>query len=116
MRGVWVEDWTEFENLAVQDCPEPTLLPNQVRVETQAAGVSFAQSLVVAGRYQRKPPRPFSPGSEIAGIVREVGAETRRIKVGDRVWAERGTQHSRCCQWPALCEPPLNIVARVDKL
>ncbi len=87
MRGVWVEDWTEFEDLRVEECPKPAILPKQVRVETQAAGVSFAQSLVVAGRYQRKPPLPFSPGSEIAGIVTEVGPGTSRIKVGDRICA-----------------------------
>ena len=85
MRGVWVKDWTEFENLKVEECPKPALLPKQVRMEIQAAGVSFGQSLVVAGRYQRKPPLPFSPGSEMSGIVTELGAETNRIRVGDRV-------------------------------
>ena len=87
MRGVWVEELTAFENLLVEDCPTPDMGPKQVRVAVQAAGVSFAQSLVVKGQYQRKPPLPFSPGSEIAGIVTEVGAGTARIKVGDRVCA-----------------------------
>ena len=87
MRGVWVKELTEFKNLTVAECPRPTMLENQVRVAVQAAGVSFAQSLVVQGRYQRKPPLPFSPGSEIAGIVTEVGDETNRIKVGDRICA-----------------------------
>ncbi len=87
MQGVWVEKLTAFENLVVADCPKPEMLSKQVRVAVQAAGVSFAQSLVVKGQYQRKPPLPFSPGSEIAGIVIEAGAETSRIKVGDRVCA-----------------------------
>jgi len=87
MRGVWVKELTEFDNLTVEDCPTPEMSPKQVRVQVQAAGVSFAQSLVVKGQYQRKPPLPFSPGSEVAGIVTEVGAETNRIKVGDRVCA-----------------------------
>ena len=68
MRGVWVKELTEFENLKVEECPRPIMSNNQVRISVQAAGVSFAQSLVVQGRYQRKMPLPFSPGSEIAGI------------------------------------------------
>ena len=79
------------------------MLAKQVRVQVQAAGVSFAQSLVVEGRYQRKPPLPFSPGSEIAGIVTEVGADTDRIKVGDRVCAivEWGGMAEECVAYEA---------------
>ena len=87
MRGVWVRELTEFENLTVEECPRPKMSNNQVRVSVQAAGVSFAQSLVVQGKYQRRMPLPFSPGSEISGIVTEVGEETSRIKVGDRICA-----------------------------
>jgi NADPH2:quinone reductase len=85
MRAVWVEDWTPFENLALKQVDAPAIDPRQVRIETQAAGVSFATSLVVQGKYQRKPPRPFAPGTEVAGIVREFGSEVTRFKVGDRV-------------------------------
>ena len=87
MRGVWVGELTEFENLTVEECPRPKMLKNQVRISVQAGGVSFAQSLVVQGKYQRRMPLPFSPGSEISGIVTEVGEETSRIKVGDRICA-----------------------------
>ena len=87
MRGVLVREFTEFENLTIQDCPAPELGPGQVRVKTQAAGVSFAVSLWVSGRYQRKPPLPFVPGTEAVGIVTETGADVRRVKVGDRVAA-----------------------------
>ncbi|NKB20699.1 MAG: zinc-binding dehydrogenase [Alphaproteobacteria bacterium] len=52
-----------------------------------AAGVSFAANLVVAGKYQRKPPLPFTPGTECAGEVIECGAEVTRFKPGDRVCA-----------------------------
>lgn len=87
MRGVLVKEWTAFENLTLEEVPEPPLAPNQVRIRTQAAGVSFATSLVVQGKYQRKPPLPFVPGTEAAGIVEEVGAEVRRFRPGDRVIA-----------------------------
>jgi NADPH:quinone reductase len=87
MRAVWVEDWTPFENLRLHDVPSPAVNSRQVRIETQAAGVSFATSLVVQGKYQRKPPRPFAPGTESAGIVTEVGADVTRFRPGDRVCA-----------------------------
>jgi NADPH2:quinone reductase len=85
MRAVWVEDWTPFENLTLQEVPEPEIGPRQVRIKTQAAGVSFATSLVVEGKYQRKPPRPFAPGTEVAGIVTEVGSGVTKFQPGDRV-------------------------------
>jgi NADPH2:quinone reductase len=85
MRGVLVKEWTEFENLEIADCPSPKLGKGQLRIATQAAGVSFATSLVVAGRYQRKPPLPFVPGTEAAGIVTEVAGDVSTFKIGDRV-------------------------------
>ena len=85
MRAVWVEDWTPFQNLTLHEVPEPALEPRQVRIKTQAAGVSFATSLVVQGKYQRKPPRPFAPGTEVAGVVTEIGSGVTKFKPGDRV-------------------------------
>jgi NADPH2:quinone reductase len=87
MRGVLVEEFTAFENLTLKDCPEPELGPKQVRIRTQATGISFALSLMVSGRYQRKPPLPFVPAAEVAGIVTDVAEGCERIKVGDRVCA-----------------------------
>jgi NADPH2:quinone reductase len=85
MHGVLVKKWTEFENLSIEDCPRPALESGQLRIATQAAGISFATSLVVAGRYQRKPPLPFVPGTEAAGIVIEVASDVSAFKTGDRV-------------------------------
>ena len=87
MRGVLVEEYTEFDNLKLHECPSPKLYPDGVKVNIQAAGVSFATSLVVAGKYQRKPPLPFIPGTECAGYVSEVGDNVRGVNVGDRVCA-----------------------------
>ena len=87
MRGVFVQEWTAFENLPLEEVPEPPLRPRQLRIRVQAAGVSFATSLVVQGTYQRKPPLPFVPGTEVAGIVEEVGPEVARFRPGDRVIA-----------------------------
>lgn len=85
MRGVLVTEWTEFKNLALAECAAPALGPGQVRVRTQAVGVSFATSVMVAGKYQRKPPLPFTPGSEVAGYVTETAPDVERLKAGDRV-------------------------------
>jgi len=87
MRAVWVEDWTAFENLSLSEVPEPAISERQVRIEIEAAGVSFATSLVVQGKYQRKPPRPFAPRTEIAGVVTDVGNAVTRFKPRDRVCA-----------------------------
>jgi len=87
VRGVFVRDWMPFDQLRLEDLPRPTPGPHELRLRVQAAGMSFATSLVVQGKYQRKPPLPFVPGTEVAGIVDEVGAEVTRFKAGDRVCA-----------------------------
>jgi NADPH2:quinone reductase len=85
MRGLWVSEYTEFDNLTVEEIVSPALEPKQVRIKVGAAGVSFAANLVVAGKYQRKPPLPFTPGTECAGEIIECGADVSRFKPGDRV-------------------------------
>lgn len=85
MRGVLVKQWTTFDQLPLLELPEPQMPDNGISIRVQAAGISFATSLVVQGKYQRKPPLPFTPGTEVAGIVEAVGPDTKRFKVGDRV-------------------------------
>src|SRR5690606_41568473 len=84
MRGVLVREWMPFEKLELEEIPPPELGPKHIRIATRAAGMSFATSLVVQGKYQRKPPRPFVPGTEAAGIVTEVGADVTRFRPGVR--------------------------------
>ena len=87
MRGLLVEEWTEFDKLEIKEIPHPALGPKEVRLATKACGVSFATSLFVAGKYQRRPPLPFVPGTEAAGVITEVGSEVTRFQPGDRVCA-----------------------------
>lgn len=87
MQGLLVSQWTTFDQLALVDVPRPLLGERDVRIRIQAAGVSFATSLVVQGKYQRKPPLPFTPGTEVAGIIVETGAKATRFKIGERVCA-----------------------------
>ena len=87
MQGVLVHDWTPFEQLNLVEMPRPTCGEREVLIGIQAAGISFATSLVVQGKYQRKPPRPFVPGTEVAGVIVECGPLATRFKPGDRVCA-----------------------------
>lgn len=71
--------WTETET------PEPG--PGQIRIAVKAAGVNFPDTLIIRDLYQFKPPRPFAPGGEVAGVVEAVGDGVTQFSVGDRVMA-----------------------------
>lgn len=73
--------------LELGDIPSPTLKPGQVRIAVAAAGVNFADTLLIAGKYQEKVEPPLTPGMELAGTVIEVGADVVGLKPGDRVMA-----------------------------
>jgi NADPH2:quinone reductase len=75
------------ELLEYRDVPSPVAGDGQVVVSVKAASVNFPDVLIIENKYQFKPPLPFSPGSELAGTVKEVGAGVTRVKVGDRVMA-----------------------------
>ena len=90
MRAVVVDRWIEPSQLAVREIAEPVLEPGQIVVDVRAAGCNFSDILMVQGRYQVKPPFPFVPGVEIAGVVRELGEGVEDFAVGDRVLAAPG--------------------------
>lgn len=87
MRALVCRRWGGPDDLALEDLASPALGPGQVRIRVRAAGVSFATSLVIAGKYQRRPPFPFVPGTEVAGEVVETAPDARRFAVGDAVYA-----------------------------
>ncbi len=79
---------TEFgpeENLAVADIEAPTVSKGHVLIDVKAAGLNFPDLLCVRGEYQFKPPLPFVPGTEGAGIITQIGDGVRGLAVGDRV-------------------------------
>jgi NADPH2:quinone reductase len=72
--------------LKLVDVPKPDVKVGQVRIRVEAAAVNFLDILVCQGKYQEKPPLPFTPGAEIAGVVEEVG-EGASLHIGQRVVA-----------------------------
>ena len=87
MRAVICRDWGSIDRLTLGDAPAPLPAPDEVLITVKATGVNYADSLLVAGRYQTKPELPFSPGLETAGVVAACGADVTRFKPGDRVMA-----------------------------
>jgi NADPH2:quinone reductase len=87
MRAVVCEAWCGPEVLTVEDVAPPKLKAGGVRIRVHTAGLNFADNLIIAGRYQIKPPLPFSPGFEVAGRVLECADGVMRCKPGDRVMA-----------------------------
>src|ERR1700678_4362316 len=73
------------ETLVLEDIAEPLAGPGQVRVAVRACGVNFPDLLIIQDLYQYKPPRPFAPGAEVAGVVDAVGEGVEHVRVGDRV-------------------------------
>ena len=85
MRAVVCSRLEGPESLTVEEVAAPKPAAGQVLVEVRAASINFPDVLMVRGLYQVKPPLPFSPGAEIAGIVREVGGDVTHVKAGDSV-------------------------------
>src|SRR5262249_56141603 len=70
--------------------PEPQVGPGMLRIAVRAAGCNFFDILMVRGQYQVRPPFPFVPGAELAGVVEEVGPDVDGFSVGDSVMASAG--------------------------
>ncbi|HZS85453.1 MAG TPA: NADPH:quinone oxidoreductase family protein [Stellaceae bacterium] len=85
MRAVLCKAFGPPESLVVESVVPPALRPGTARVAVHAAGVNFADTLMIAGRYQERPPFPFTPGLEIAGEVLEVAADVTGLTPGARV-------------------------------
>lgn len=73
------------QTLVLEDVPNPKAAPGFAVVEVKAVGVNYPDVLIIEDKYQFKPPRPFSPGGEISGVVKEVGEGVVNVKPGDRV-------------------------------
>ena len=87
MKAVLCKQFGPPESLVLEDLPSPKPGPGEVVVSVKAASVNFPDVLIIQNKYQFKPPLPFSPGSELAGVVKEVGDGVTAFKPGDKVIA-----------------------------
>ena len=87
MRAVICRAWGEVDSLRVEEIAPPAPAADEVLIDVRATAVNYADSIMVAGRYQTRPPFPFSPGLETAGIVARCGPAVTRFRPGDRVMA-----------------------------
>jgi NADPH2:quinone reductase len=90
MRAVVLRSYGPPSQLGVEDVPAPQLKPGHVKLRVHAVGFGFPDALTVAGKYQVKPEVPFTPGSEVAGVVTEVASDVLHIQPGARVLAMTG--------------------------
>ena len=105
MRALLCKAWGGPETLVLEDLPSPRPGPGEVVIDVKAAGVNFPDVLIIQNKYQVKPPLPFAPGAELAGVIKEVGAGVTAFASGDRVIA--------MTTWGAFAE---ECVARVEQL
>jgi len=105
MKAVLCKKLGPPEELVVEDVPDLEAKPGQVVVAVKAAGVNFPDTLIIQGKYQFKPEPPFSPGGEVAGVVKQVGDGVTGVKAGDRVIA--------AATWGGFAE---EIVVDADRL
>jgi NADPH:quinone reductase len=85
MKAVLCKELGPPEKLVVENVPSPKPGKGEVVLTVKACGVNFPDTLIIQGKYQFKPELPFSPGGEVAGVVKEVGEGVTRLKPGDRV-------------------------------
>jgi len=90
MKAVLAKAFGPLEQLVLEDLPPKNAGPGEVAITVRACGVNFFDALIVQGKYQSRPPLPFSPGGEVAGVVRGVGAGVSGFADGTRVLAFTG--------------------------
>jgi len=87
MKAVVCKEFGPPDSLRIEELPSPRAGPGEAVISVKAASVNFPDVLIIQNKYQFKPPLPFSPGSELAGVVKEVGAGVAGFKPGDKVIA-----------------------------
>ena len=110
MKALLCKAFGPASSLQLEDIPSPTPKANEVLLDVHAAGVNFPDSLIIQGKYQFKPPFPFAPGGEAAGVISAVGDKVSQYRVGQRVMALTG--------WGSfaeqVCVPAYNLLPMPD--
>ena len=105
MRAVVVNEFGPVDSHKLEEVATPAPGPGEVLIDVHAIGVNFPDTLMVQGLYQTKPPRPFTPGRDVAGVVSAVGEGVTGVKPGDRVSAlvTFGAYAEQCIAPEARC-------------
>jgi NADPH2:quinone reductase len=90
VRAVVCKQWGPPESLVVEELPGLQPGPGQVVIDVRAASVNFPDLLIIQNQYQFKPPLPFTPGSEVGGVISAVGDGVTDLRPGDRVLSATG--------------------------
>ncbi len=90
MKAVLCKTYGPPEQLVLEDVAALTPTKGQVVLDVKACGVNFPDTLIIQGKYQFKPDMPFSPGGEVAGVVKSVGEGVEGVRIGSRVIASTG--------------------------
>jgi NADPH2:quinone reductase len=90
MRAMMVTEWCEPADMRLAEVPVPEPKAGQVAIDVRTIGCNFFDMLMVQGKYQVRPSLPFSPGGEVSGTVRSLGAGVMNVRPGDRVFAMLG--------------------------
>ena len=90
MKAIVCKTYGPPENLVLEEIDDPVAAENEAVVQIYSASLNFPDGLQIQGKYQFQPPMPFTPGSEVGGIITSVGVGTQGFAVGDRVMATPG--------------------------
>src|SRR6201998_993604 len=108
MKAVLCRKFGPPDDLELVDLPAPQRGPGEAVVRIKAAALNFFDTLIIAGKYQHKPPFPFSPAAEFSGVVESIGPGVTDVAAGDRVMGNIG--------WGAAREAvavPANILVKI---
>lgn len=112
MKAVLCSQFCGPDDLVLADIPDPVAGPGEAVIAIKSAALNFFDLLMIQGKYQFKPPFPFSPAAEIAGVIESVGAGVTDFKPGDRVAASIGHNGAR----EKVAVPASSIVKIPDNL
>jgi len=114
MNAIVVREFGPPEVMKLEEVPALSPGPGQVLVRVRAVGINPVKTYVRAGTYPRKPNLPYTPGSDVAGVVEAVGPNVTSVKNGDRVYAH-GTAGTGGYRESTMCEEP-QVHALPDRL
>ena len=112
MKAILCSQYCGPDDLVLADVPDPVAGPGEAVIAIKSAALNFFDLLMIQGKYQIKPPFPFSPAAEVAGVIESVGAGVTDLKVGDRVVASCGHNGAR----EKIALPANSIVKIPDNL